>query len=137
MGYVRKKSERAWDTHSLDYLESVKGGKIRRAKGSEERGALTYWRTQSEGHVTTAKERERVWGTHPLGSTESVISLSQGTKRKRASGTHVLENLEVGTGQEREQSKDTHHFLENAEAVTTHDTKRASDRGMRVQNKNS
>jgi len=53
-----------------------------------ERGALTLWRSQREGHVRTWKESDRATGTHFLETTE--VGTHQATERKRPSDGHSL-----------------------------------------------
>jgi hypothetical protein len=53
---------------------------------ARERGALTTWKTQIDGHVSTWKESERERGTHCLESAERWTS--EDTERNRTSEGH-------------------------------------------------
>jgi hypothetical protein len=57
-------------------------------KNPSERGALTFWRLESEDKVRTWKESEQVRGTHGLENGDG--ETSQDTERVRASDRHSL-----------------------------------------------
>jgi hypothetical protein len=96
-------------------------------KKASERGALTTWRSQSDGQVRTSQESERARSTHVLESAERWTS-EDTKKNERASKGYSLAgerrgDRQVRTRKESERAGGTHE-LESAKRRTSEDTER-------------
>jgi hypothetical protein len=79
-----------------------------------ERGALTFWRVQTEGHIKTAKQCERVRDTDIL-ETQKKGQVRTSKQSERARGTHCLENREVGRSQDNETKQRSKGLIQTGE----------------------
>ena len=134
----RKACERARGAH---ILESTVGGTSEDSerKKASEQGALTNWRAQMEGQVRKTKESERARITHSLESAEGGTNgCAKETSERGALTPWRARRADTSQDNERKQvSKGHSHPGEYRGRDKSRYRKKASDRGMRAQNKNS